>query len=171
VRWATHGVGCLFPEQWARFASVTSAGRLADQSLVDLYAALVLNPDPEIRDLAAREWCAWEDTHVSLCPGYTPNPRFEDRSFRLLFARLVTHYWSHAAFLGDDQLIHNASLLGGIPGVLLHGRYDISSPIETAWRLHHAWQGSELKIIDEAGHGGGAIAEKIVESTSRLALA
>jgi len=55
--------------------------------------------------------------------------------------------------------------------VLLHGRYDISSPLETAWRLHKAWQGSILQIIDDAGHGGGAMPESIVAAMNRIALA
>ena len=53
-----------------------------------------------VRDHAAREWCSWEDAHVSLTPGHLPNPRYADPEFRLRFARLVTHYWRHAAFLG-----------------------------------------------------------------------
>jgi proline iminopeptidase len=89
----------------------------------------------------------------------------------LLFTRLVTHYWRHAAFLTEDQLIGNVSLLDDIPGVLLHGRYDISSPLETAWRLHQAWRGSVLHIIDDAGHGGGAMPESVAAAMNRIALA
>jgi proline iminopeptidase len=106
----------------------------------------------------------------SLSPGYVPNRRFEDPAFRSLFTRLVTRYWRHAAFLDEDQLVHNASLLSDIPGVLLHGRYDISSPLEAAWRLHQAWRGSELHIIDTAGHGDGAMPDRIVEAMNRVAL-
>ena len=43
----------------------------------------------------------------------------------------------------------------GIPGVLIHGRYDVSSPLETAWRLSQRWSTSELHVLDDAGHGGG----------------
>lgn len=169
VQWITRGMGCIFPEQWERFASVGSYDREMD--LVESYAALVFSADATVRERAAREWCAWEDTHVSLTPGYAPSRRFEDPAFRLLFTRLVTHYWRHAAFLTEEQLIVNASLLDNIPGVLLHGRYDISSPLETAWRLHQAWRGSELHIIDDAGHGGGAMPESIAAAMSRIALA
>jgi len=121
---------------------------------IDAYARLLLDPDPEVRDRAAREWCAWEDAHVSLSPGHRPDPRFEDPEFRLRFARLVTHYWSHAAFLNDEQLLRDASRLDGIPGVLIHGRYDVSSPLETAWRLSQRWTGSRLVVLDDTGHGG-----------------
>ena len=107
------------------------------------------------RERAAREWCAWEDSHISLTPGHVPNQRFGDAEFRLRFARLVTHYWRHAAFLDDEQLLRDVPMLDGIPGVLIHGRYDVSSPLETAWRLSQRWSTSRLQLLDDAGHGGG----------------
>jgi len=123
--------------------------------LVDAYATLLFDGDPAVREHAAREWCAWEDAHVSLTPGHRPNPRYDDPEFRLRFARLVTHYWRHAAFLEDDQLLREAPRLNGIPGVLIHGRYDVSGPLETAWRLSQRWTTSRLQVLDDAGHGGG----------------
>ena len=67
----------------------------------------------------------------------------------------MTHYWRHAAFLDDDQLIRDAANLNGIPGVLIHGRFDVSGPLETAWRLSQRWKSSRLHVLDDAGHGGG----------------
>jgi proline iminopeptidase len=169
VQWITHDMRAIFPEQWERFASAGSYDRNPVMGLADSYAALVFSAEAEVRELAARQWCAWEGTHVSLTPGHVPSRRFEDPAFRLLFTRLVTHYWRHAAFLSEDQLIGNVSRLNDIPGVLLHGRYDISSPLETAWRLHKAWRGSVLQIVDDAGHGGGAMPESIVAAMNRIA--
>jgi proline iminopeptidase len=154
VAWITEGVGRIFPQEWERFASAVPEA-LRRLPLVDAYAALLADPDPAIHEHAAREWCAWEDAHVSLAPGHRPSPRYNDPEFRLRFARLVTHYWRHAAFLGDEQLLRDAATLNGIPGALIHGRYDVSSPLETAWRLHKAWTTSELHILGDAGHGGG----------------
>jgi proline iminopeptidase len=171
VQWITHEMGRFFPDEWERFASVGSYNRKRGLDLVDSYAALVFDPDAAVRERAAREWCTWEDTHVSLTPGYAPSRRFEDPEFRLLFTRLVTHYWRHAAFLTEDQLVGNISVLNDIPGVLLHGRYDISSPLEIAWKLHKSWQGSVLQIIDDAGHGGGAMSERVAAAMNRIALA
>jgi pimeloyl-ACP methyl ester carboxylesterase len=87
---------------------------------------------------------------------------------RYLFARLVTHYWRHAAFLGHDQLIQNAGILYGIPGVLVHGRYDVSGPLETAWRLHQGWPTSALRILDDAGHGGGSMSRAVFEAVGAV---
>ncbi len=154
VRWITEGVGRIFPREWDRFAAAVPEG-LRHLPLVDAYAEMLFDPDPAVRERAALEWCAWEDAHVSLTPGSGPSSRYEDPEFRLRFARLVTHYWRNAAFLEEEQLIRDVSKLNGIPGVLIHGRYDVSGPLVTAWRLHQGWETSELHILDDAGHGGG----------------
>ena len=161
VEWITQDVGRVFPQQWERFVAAIPE-RLRHLRPVDAYAQLLVDPDPEVREQAAREWCLWEDTHVSFTPGHQPSPRYEDPEFRLRFARLVTHYWSHDAFLGEDQLIRNVATLNGIPGVLICGRYDVSSPLVTAWRLSQNWTTSELRILDDAGHGGGETFYSIV---------
>jgi proline iminopeptidase len=122
-----------------------------------------------VRDLAAREWCAWEDAHVSLTPGHRPNPRYEDPEFRRRFARLVTHYWRHAAFLEEDQLIRDAARLNGIPGVLIHGRFDVSGPLITAWRLSQRWTTCRLQVLDDAGHGGSSFVPAVIDALNAFA--
>jgi proline iminopeptidase len=161
VEWLTGDVGRIFPREWDRFAGAVPEG-LRHLPLVDAYATLLFDQDPAVREHAAREWCAWEDAHVSLTPGHRPSPRYEDPEFRLRFARLVTHYWRNAAFLEDDQLLRDAPILNGIPGVLIHGRYDVSSPLETARRLSQRWSTSQLHVLDDAGHGGGDTLPKII---------
>jgi proline iminopeptidase len=155
VEWITRDVGRIFPCEWNRFAK-TVPDSLRHLPLADAYATLLFDADPAVRDHAAREWCAWEEAHVSLAPGHLPNPRYDDPEFRLRFARLVTHYFRHAAFLGEDQLLRDAAILNGIPGILIHGRLDVSSPLDTAWQLSQRWSTSELHVLDDVGHGGGA---------------
>jgi proline iminopeptidase len=168
VQWITEEVGRIFPQEWDRFAAGVPE-RLRHLPLVDAYAELLFDPVPAVREQAAVEWCAWEDAHVSLTPGHRPNPRYQDPEFRLRFARLVTHYWRHWAFLGEDGLLRNAATLNGIPGVLIHGRYDVSSPLETAWHLSKSWTTSELHVLDDAGHGGGdTLLDIIVRSLNRF---
>jgi len=152
VRWITEDMGRVFPEQWSRFADAVLP-HLRGERIVDAYAEMLADADPAVREHAAREWCAWEDVHVSLAPGYSPDPRFQDPEIRYLIARLVTHYWRHSAFLPEGQLLRDVSALDGILGSLIHGRYDVSSPLDVAWRLHQGWPTSELHVIDDAGCG------------------
>jgi proline iminopeptidase len=168
VEWITRDVGRIFPREWDRFAAAVP-DTVRHLPLVDAYATLLFDTDAAVREHAAREWCAWEDAHVSLALGHRPNPRFEDAAFRLRFARLVTHYWRHAAFLEEDQLLRDAPVLDGIPGVLIHGRYDVSSPLETAWRLSQRWTTSQLHVLDDAGHGGDSFLAVIGAALARFA--
>jgi proline iminopeptidase len=154
VRWVTRDVGRYFPEQWSRFRDgVPEAERAGD--LVAAYYRLLRDPDPAVREKAAGDWCRWEDSHVAVRSDHRHDSRYDDPRFRMAFARLVTHYWRHAAFLEDGTLLRDASRLSGIPGVLVHGRMDLGAPLDSAWQLHNAWPGSKLIVIDEAGHGAG----------------
>jgi proline iminopeptidase len=153
IDWLYHGVGRFFPEEWARFrAGVPEADR--DGDLVAAYYRLLHDADPAVRDRAARDWCTWEDAVVSLEEGHQPSPRYEDPRFRMAFARIVTHYFHHRAWLEDGELLHHADRLAGIPGVLVHGRLDLGGPPVTAWELARAWPGAELHLVG-GGHTGG----------------
>jgi proline iminopeptidase len=170
VEWVTRDVGRLFPEQWHRFrAGVPESER--NGSLVAAYARLLTSPDPAVREQAARDWCAWEDSHVAIDPDHRPDPRYDDPVFRMRFARLVTHYWSHAAWLDEGVLLREAGKLAGIPGVLIHGRLDVSGPPDIAWELAQAWPDAELVLIDRAGHGSGhpGMAESVLAAVDRFA--
>jgi proline iminopeptidase len=46
--------------------------------------------------------------------------------------------------------------------VLIHGRYDVSGPLDTAWHLHRAWLNSKLVVLDDAGHAGGSFTSEFV---------
>ncbi|MFI7606450.1 prolyl aminopeptidase [Micromonospora sp. NPDC049366] len=169
VEWITREMGRIFPAEWARFLdAVPPADR--DGNLAAAYARLLADPDPAVRERAAREWCLWDDTHVRTVPGWRPDPRFADPDFRMLSARLVTHYWSNAAFLPDGQLLRDAPRLAGVPGVLLHGRLDVSSPLDVAWQLAQAWPDARLEVVEAAGHGAGhGIGERVVAALDDFA--
>ena len=73
---------------------------------------------------------------------------------RLAIVRICAHYFAHGAWLAEGALLRDAHRLAGIPGVLIHGRLDLSSPLDTAWALARAWPDAELVVVDDAGHTG-----------------
>ena len=167
TNWITRDMGRIFPREWERFAAaVPTADHAGD--LAAAYARLLADPDPQVRERAALQWCVWEDTHVSLVPGWVPNPRYQDAAFRMIFARLVTHYWSHGCFLTEGQILNGMERLAGIPAVLIHGRYDVSGPLDTAWHMHRAWPDSRLVVLNDAGHGGGGFTSELVAALNSL---
>jgi proline iminopeptidase len=167
LTWITHEMGRVFPAEWEDFVAVVPEAE-RDGDLAGAYARLLTSPDGDVREEAARRWCAWEDTHVSLMPGWTPWPRYDDATFRCVFARLVTHYWSNDCFLAEHEVVRNMDRIAVVPGVLVHGRYDISSPLETAWTLHKRWPASRLAIVRDAGHGGGGFGEALASAIDEM---
>ena len=167
IDWLYHGLGRYFPAEWERFRDgVPPADR--DGDLVDAYARLLSHADAGVRQAAARAWCDWEDAIVALESGGVPNPRYADAWFRMGFARIVTHYFRHGAWLTEDQLLSRADLLAAIPGVLIHGRMDLGGPLQAAWELARAWPASELVVLDDAGHTSDALGACVVSATDRF---
>lgn len=163
VDWITETVGAVYPEAWdrlARHAERAGIGyRRHTDRLVEAYARLLTHHDPAVRDGASRAWAEWEDQHVSLgTGGPRRNPRWDDDEYRHVFATLVTHYWAHDAFL-DPPVLARMDRLAGTPGTLIHGRRDVSGPTVVAWRVHRAWPGSELVVVEDDGHGGATMVE------------
>ena len=170
VHWLAHETGRFFPEQWARFRdAVPEADR--DGDLVAAYDRLLNGTaDPAVAIQASIDWTAWEDAILSLEEGYeVPHPRWADAPYRIAFARLVTHYFSHAAWLEDDELLGNAHKLAGIPAVLLHGRLDLSGPPDVAWQLARAWPGSELHFIPGGHTGDAEMDRRLLDALDRFA--
>jgi proline iminopeptidase len=170
VEWVTRSVGRLFPQQWARFvAGVPEAG--PDGDLVEAYSRRLQHQDGAVRERAAADWCRWEDAHVRVRGDQGPDHRFDDPAFRMAFARLVTHYWRHAGFLEDGALQRDAPRLAGIPGVMVHGRLDLSGPLDVPWELAQVWPDAELVVVDGAGHSAAepGMSEALVAATARFA--
>ncbi|WP_114854981.1 alpha/beta fold hydrolase [Brachybacterium sp. YJGR34] len=176
VDWITEGVGALYPEAWDDFAALaeeaTAYRRGGPLRLVEAYRQMIASPDPVLADRAVRAWNRWEDAHITIGGGGAAHAPEEDAEVTVqerTFARLVTHYWAQDGFVADwavpwdaepgTGLLGGMDRLAGIPGVLIHGRRDVSGPALTAWELHRAWPGSELVIVEEEGHGGPRMAE------------
>ena len=191
VEWITEGVAALYPEAWDAFAALaeTRAGfDRRDRSsqrlrLVEAYRRMVTAEDGTLVDEAVRAWMRWEDAHIGIgaggpaAPHAVPEDGEVDEHARR-FARLVTHYWAHDGFVADwavpwgaspgSGLLGGMARLSGLPGVLIHGRRDVSGPAQTAWELHRAWPGSELIVVEEEGHGGPRMAEHLRAAVARL---
>lgn len=170
IHWLHEGVSPMFPEQWAKFrAGVPESER--DGNLIEAYHRLLYHPDPLVHDQAAKDWHDWEGAAVSTDPNYKPSALLSQPAYRLARARIVTHYFRHAAWLEDGILLRETHQINGIPGILIQGRLDLGAPMITAWQLSQAWTDSELIIIDGAGHAAtdAGVSEAIITATDRFA--
>lgn len=164
------GVGVLFPEQWERLVTAIPPDRRRDD-VVEAYAELLFDADPSVRSRAALEWCLWESATPAWPPTTELDERFRDPAFALAFARLVTHYVRHDAWIEDGELLRNAGSIAEVPGAIVNGRFDLQSPLGNAWALHRAWPRAELVVVGDAGHDASAlgITDAIVAATDAFA--
>lgn len=162
IDWLYRGAGHIFPEAWHAFREAVPEATDAGE-VVAAYARRMESPDPEVRERATAAWCAWEDAVLSLeaNPGPAPYSSRPDHAQQAL-VRICTHYFSHAAWLRENQLIDEAHRLAGVPAVLIHGRFDLGGPLITAWELDRAWPEAELTVIEDAGHLGGPATRRAV---------
>lgn len=144
------GASRIYPDKWERFIAPVPEDERGD--IVAAYRRLLTGDDPATRLAAARAWSVWEGETVRLLPDPTLSAAHDADDFALAFARIENHYFVHRGWLDEGQLIANAALLADIPGVIIHGRYDMACPAETAWALHKAWPQAHFELIEGAGH-------------------
>ena len=144
------GASRIYPDKWERFVVPVPETERGD--LVAAYRQLLTGDDPAARLAAARAWSVWEGETVRLLPDPALSAVHDADDFALAFARIENHYFTHRGWLDDGQLIANAAILADIPGVIIHGRYDMACPAETAWALHKAWPQARFELIEGAGH-------------------
>ncbi|MDO8562569.1 MAG: prolyl aminopeptidase [Candidatus Limnocylindria bacterium] len=162
------GLAIFFPDQWERLCAAAPIAE-GDRDIVGTYRRLLNDPDPATRKRAAEAWCLWESATPDWPPATGLAPRFRDPAYALAFARIVTHYVHHNAWLEDGILLRDAASLAGIPGVLVNGRFDFQAPLANAWELHRVWQQAQVVIVDTAGHAANAdISRELVRATDQF---
>jgi proline iminopeptidase len=144
------GASRLFPDYWQDFISPVDPSERDD--ILGAYHRMLTGKDELRRLAAAKAWSVWEGRTATLLPDERVASHFAQPHVALSLARIECHYFVNDAFLRSNQLLQDAPRLDGIPGLIVHGRYDAICPLENAWELHHAWSGSELSIVADAGH-------------------
>ncbi len=170
LRWFyQHGASMVFPELWQEFlAPIPLAER---QDLLLAYHRRLTGADTEAQLAAARAWSIWEGATSSLWPNAARAAQFGAAQFALALARIEAHYFvNHGFFADENQLLIGAEAIRGIPAVIVHGRYDMVCPIDTAFRLHQRWPEADLRVVLDAGHSAyePGITAELVTATDRF---
>jgi proline iminopeptidase len=165
IDWFLNGVEWFYPELFDEFAMAIPESERGD--LLKAYTDRMLCDDPERYWPAARAWSRFEGRRVFLLPRPEDPP---NDALDLGVGRLESHYMLNLGFFEDDQLMKNLHRIAHLPAVIVQGRYDVICPPVSAYRLHKAWPGSQLKMIPDAGHGAldPGIADALVAATEEF---
>ena len=162
------GVSEMFPDKWERFLAPIPEEERGD--LMAAYRKRLTHPDRKVQLEAARAWSLWEGETITLLPN--PNAAsFGEDDYALAFARIENHFFTHGAWLDEGQLLRDAHKLRGIPGLIVHGRYDMPCPAKYAWLLSKAWPDAEFYLIEGAGHAYNepGILDRLIYATDKFA--
>lgn len=163
------GVSEMFPDKWERFiAPIPEEER---DEMMAAYRRRLTGTDREEQLRCAVAWSTWEGETITLLPNPDYSDHFYDPEFALAFARIENHFFVHAGWLEEGQLLRDAYKLKDIPGVVIHGRYDMPCPAKYAWQLHKAWPKADFHLIEGAGHAylEPGILDQLIRATDRFA--
>ena len=165
------GASRLFPDAYDRYIAPIPEDERDD--LLMAFHRRLTGDDRQTRIEAARAWSRWEGETLSIKGPLTTPPRFNEDDFVDAFARIECHYFVNRGFFASDNwlLEQCAEKLKDIPGVIVHGRYDVVTPLSTAWALSKAWPKAELHIVPDAGHSSmePGIVDKLIQATDHFA--
>ena len=163
------GVSEMFPDKWERFQAPIPEDERHD--LMAAYRKRLTGTDREKQVEAAIAWSTWEGETITLLPEPSTSDKFGEADFAIAFARIENHYFVHGGWFEEGQLLRDAYKLRDIPGVIVHGRYDMPCPAKYAWQLHKAWPKADFKLIEGAGHAYSepGILDELIRATDRFA--
>ncbi|MCG8554222.1 MAG: prolyl aminopeptidase [Proteobacteria bacterium] len=163
------GANHIYPDAWEAFVEPIPEPERDD--LMRAYYRRLTCDDPVVRLRAARAWSIWEASTSSLVVVPDVLKDMAAENFALAFARIECHYFVNEGFLGSpNALIDNVDRIRHLPGVIVHGRYDVVCPMQAAWDLHRAWPEADFRICKRSGHSAfePEIVHELVSATDRF---
>jgi proline iminopeptidase len=163
------GAAALFPDEWEKFCAPIPEDERGD--MIAAYYKRLTADNRDVRIEAARAWSMWEGATISLLPNPGRVAGFGNEHFAEAFARIECHYFINGGFIeSDGWLLDNVDRVRHIPGVIVQGRYDMATPVASAWDLHKAWPEADFRLVPNAGHAFSepGILHELIEATDRF---
>ena len=160
-----NGANYIYPDYWEDFIAVIPESQR--DNLLSAYYHIFTGADQALKERAAKAWSAWEVSISQLDFDMERVQRTLDSTVGISLAMLECHYMYHQCFLQPNQLLANIDVIRDIPGVIVHGRYDMVCAPKSAWELAQTWPQAELIYVPAAGHSmaESAIASELVRAT------
>ena len=152
LRWFYQdGASMMFPDAWARFVEPIPEEERGD--LMAAYHRRLTHQDRRVQARAAAAWSQWEGDTISIRGPEARPSKFNEVDFAVAFARIECHYFANKGFFPEeDWILKNVERIQNIPGWIVQGRFDVVTPLESAWKLKSLWSGAQFEVIWDAGH-------------------
>jgi proline iminopeptidase len=162
------GASMIFPDAWERFCAPIPAAERGN--MIGAYHKRLTHADRRVQAEAAAAWSQWEGDTISLRGPEARPAKFNEVDFAIAFARIECHFFANRGFFDEDGwLLKNIDRMANIPGWIVQGRFDVVTPLESAWALNKAWPAARFEIIWDAGHASTepGIIDALVRATDQ----
>lgn len=161
----------IFPDDWEAFIAPVPAEQRTPGGIQQAYHRLLFDADPAVHVPAGRTWSQWEARLITLYRDDDLIAKFGEDAQAVAFARIENHFFVNHGWLREGQLIEDAHLVADIPTVLVQGRYDMCTPMVTAYDLAKALPSAELIVTPDAGHAFDepSTLDALIRTTDRFA--
>lgn len=169
LRWFYQdGASMLFPDAWERFCAPIPMAERGD--MMSAYHKRLTHPDRRVQAEAAQAWSQWEGDTISIRGPEARPSKFNEIDFAVAFARIECHFFANGGFFTEDGwILNNIDKIRGIPGWIVQGRFDVVTPLDSAWSLKKAWPEASFDIVWDAGHASTepGIVDGLVRATDQ----
>jgi len=169
LRWFYQdGASMLFPDAWAKFLAPIPQDERHD--MVSAYHRRLTSPDRNLQAQAAVAWSQWEGDTISIRGPEARPTKFNEIDFAIAFARIECHFFANGGFFEEDGwILKNIGRIRDIPGWIVQGRFDVVTPMESAWSLKTAWPEARFNVVWDAGHASTepGIVDGLVRATDQ----
>lgn len=158
LEWFFVGLKRLFPQVWNGL-SINIPNCKESAGLIDWYYSAVHGDDADLSLQAARRWSAWGNHivhwHKAKDSEKSPQRASEtsiQRQRLLAKVKIETHYAYHRYFIDENELLSRIESLPSMPVSIVHGNFDLTCTMESAWLLHQAIPDSRFIQLQQTGH-------------------
>ena len=145
------GASHLYPDIWEKFIAPIPESERGD--LLSAYVKRLNGPDRAESVRCALAWSGWEGDTLSIDGPSEVASKFSDPAFALAFARIESWYFNNGGFFeSENWVLENIDRIRHIPGWIVQGRFDVVTPMATAWDLKKAWPEARFNLVKKAGH-------------------
>ena len=166
MKWFLYQIGRFFPEAWTAFVAPLAPSEIKD--ILNAYYQRIFNSPETIQIEAARSWSSFENSIMYLLPAASTSQTSEEAMLARL--RVHLHYLVNDCFLKTTPLLSLVEKFRQLPAIIIHGRYDMVCPIQTAFELSQSWPEADFRIVTDAGHSASepGITSALISATEKF---
>lgn len=169
LRWFyQEGASMIFPDAWERFTAPIPEAERGD--MMAAYHARLTHAQRAVQAEAASAWSQWEGDTISIRGPEARPSKFNEVDFAIAFARIECHFFVNGGFFPEeDWIVKNVHKIRHIPAWIVQGRFDVVTPMDSAWRLTNTWPEARFDVVWDAGHASTepGIVDGLVRATDQ----